>query len=173
MLQAVFAVRRRLLDRRGAKRQMAHSCFRRRRAHLRQGWTSSPSVRSDTRCGGARSLAAAGAAGPWRTAGGLAPTSQPWRARGRGRGKQEGREGGGGGGGGGTGRPLAPPPPLAGGLGPAPRAKTAADCSRNHNKKQAEARGRGARARSPPPAWAEGGGCVQEGRRLTWAWSRG
>ncbi|CAK0832771.1 unnamed protein product [Prorocentrum cordatum] len=59
------------------------------------------------------------------------------------------------------------------GLGPAPRAKTAADCSRNHNKKQAEARGRGARARSPPPAWAEGGGCVQEGRRLTWAWSRG
>ncbi|CAK0832779.1 unnamed protein product [Prorocentrum cordatum] len=58
-------------------------------------------------------------------------------------------------------------------LGPAPRAKTAADCSRNHNKKQAEARGRGARARSPPPAWAEGGGCVQEGRRLTWAWSRG
>ncbi|CAK0832775.1 unnamed protein product [Prorocentrum cordatum] len=196
MLQAVFAVRRRLLDRRGAKRQMAHSCFRRRRAHLRQGWTSSPSVRSDTRCGGARSLAAAGAAGPWRTAGGLAPTSQPWRARGRGRGKQEGREGGRR-----RGREAGPGPTgkNSSRLQPQPQQKT----------------GRGARARraraQPPPRLGRGGGVVvvrgggrplseapgprdggvvgqdwpkafpppprrpsvQEGRRLTWAWSRG
>ncbi|CAK0832768.1 unnamed protein product [Prorocentrum cordatum] len=187
MLQAVFAVRRRLLDRRGAKRQMAHSCFRRRRAHLRQGWTSSPSVRSDTRCGGARSLAAAGAAGPWRTAGGLAPTSQPWRARGRGRGKQEGREGGRRRrrrrrrGNGAASRSPAPPRWRA---GPGPTGKNSSRLQPQPQQKT----GRGARARraraQPPPRLGRGGGVVafpppprrpsvQEGRRLTWAWSRG